>query len=67
MDFDRSYADYLDAAAVKEIQQLEKETGKTLLAYYTPPIAAQLTPDQLARIQTLENKLCVRLEAYAIH
>ncbi len=67
MDFEHRYADYLDEAALKEIQVLEKETGKTLLAYCTPPAIARLTPDELAKIQALESKLCVRLVAYDNH
>lgn len=64
MDFDRTYSDYLDDAGIKEIQALEKETGKLLLAYYTPPAAADLTDEELKKIQDLEKKLCVRLVAY---
>jgi hypothetical protein len=67
VDFDRTYADYIDENGVAEIQALEKETGKTLLAYYTPPAASNLTEDQLAKIQELEKKLCVRLVAYENH
>jgi hypothetical protein len=64
MNFDHAYADYVKDQGVEEIQALEKETGKLLLAYYTPPIAADLTEDQLNKIQELERKLCVRLVAY---
>jgi hypothetical protein len=64
MDFDHAYADYLEEEGLKEIKDLEQETGKLLLAYYTPPIAANLTDQQLQRIQELERKLCVRLVAY---
>ena len=67
MDFDRAYADYIDEKGVAEIQALEKETGKRLLAYYTPPAAANLTDEQLNKIKALENKLCVRLVAYETH
>lgn len=67
MDFDHIYADYLDDKAVGDIQALEKETGKRILAYYTPPVSASLTDDQLAKIQALEKKLCVRLVAYETH
>jgi hypothetical protein len=64
MDFDHTYADYLDENAIKQIQALESETGKRLLAYYTPPEAARLSDTQLKKIKALEEKLCVRLVAY---
>ena len=67
MDFDHTYADYLDEKAVAEIQALESETGKRILAYYTPPVSANLTDDQLNKIKMLEKKLCVRLVAYESH
>ncbi len=64
MDFDRAYADYVDDEGVREIQAMEKETGTLLLAYYTPPIAANVSVEHLKKIQDLEKKLCVRLVAY---
>ncbi len=64
MNFDRTYADYLDAEGIKELEALEKETGKRILAYYTPPVSANLTDQQLEKIRALEKKLCVRLVAY---
>ena len=64
MDFDRTYADYLDADGIKELESLEKETGKRILAYYTPPVSANLSDEQLNKIKALEKKLCVRLVAY---
>ena len=64
MDFDHAYADYLDSNAVSEIESLEKETGKKILAYYNPPDAANLSNDHLKKIKDLENRLCVRLVAY---
>lgn len=64
MDFDHSYADYLGKESVKEIQALENETGKLMLAYYTPPEPAGLTDEHLKKIQDLEKKLCIRLVAY---
>ena len=67
MDFDHKYADYLDEAAIGEIQALESETGKRILAYYTPPASANLNDEQLRKLQTLEKKLCVRLVAYEAH
>lgn len=67
MDFDRTYADYLDEKAIGEIQSLEKETGKRIMAYYSPPASANLTDEQLKKVQALEKKLCVRLVAYDSH
>ena len=67
MAFDHTYADYLDKDAISEIQALEKESGKRILAFYTPPISANLTDEQLKKIRTLEKKLCVRLVAYESH
>lgn len=67
MDFDHAYADYVDDAGVKEIKALEEETGKLMLAYYTPPEPAELKDEQLEKIQALEKKLCVRLVAYERH
>ena len=67
MDFDHTYADYLDSKGIAEIQAFEKETGKRLLAYYSPPVSANLTDEQLKKIRTLEKKLCVRLVAYESH
>lgn len=67
MDFDRTYADYLDKKSVKEITKLEKKIGKTLLAYYTPPVASNLDDETIQKIQDLEKKLCVRLVAYESH
>lgn len=64
MDFDHTYADYLDNQAIEEIKSLEKASGKRLLAFYSPPAAANLTDDHLKKLQALENKLCVRLVAY---
>ena len=67
MDFDHAYADYIDDKDVNQIKVLEKELGKTLLAYYTPPKPANLTDAQLKKIDELEKKLCVRLVAYDTH
>lgn len=64
MDFDRSYADYLDPEGIAAIEQLESETNTRILAYWAPPKTAQLGQDQLDRIKALEEKLCVRLVAY---
>ncbi len=67
MDFDHDYATNLDDKGVAEIQALEKETGVRIMAYPTPPKAAELTKEQAAKIKALEEKLCVRLVAYDTH
>ncbi len=67
MDFDHTYADYLDSKGIAEIQAFENETGKRLLAYYTPPASANLSDEELKKLKALEKKLCVRLVAYEAH
>ncbi|MBT8360624.1 MAG: hypothetical protein HKP41_03550 [Desulfobacterales bacterium] len=67
MDFDHAYADYIDEEGIAAIKELENETGKCLLAYYSPPGTAHLTREQLQKIKELETKLCVRLVAYENH
>ena len=67
MDFDRAYADYLKNEDVKAISELEKKTGKRILAYYTPPATANLDDKVLLEIRELERRLCVRLVAYDAH
>ncbi len=67
MDFDHSYADYLNNDEIKAIAELEKNTGKRILAYYTPPATSNLDDKVLAKIRELEKKLCVRLVAYENH
>jgi NADH:ubiquinone oxidoreductase subunit D len=67
MDFDHAYADYLNDEEIKAISTLEKNTGKRILAYYTPPGAANLDEKILTQIRELEKKLCVRLVAYENH
>ncbi|WP_300460083.1 hypothetical protein [Desulfobacula sp.] len=67
MDFDHSYADYLKDEDIAAITELEKKTGKRILAYYTPPKAANLDDNVLTKIRELEKKLCVRLVAYDEH
>jgi alanine-alpha-ketoisovalerate/valine-pyruvate aminotransferase len=52
---------------LKAIQALEKETGKIIMAYPTPPVASNLSDEQLDKIRKLEKKLCVRLVAYETH
>jgi hypothetical protein len=67
MDFDHDYATYVDEEGIKAIQELEKETGTTILAYPTPPEAAQLSKEHLDKIKKVEKRLCVRLIAYDAH
>ena len=67
MDFDHDYANYLDKKGIAAIQSLEKETGKIIMAYPTPPIASDLSKEALEKIRELEKKLCVRLVAYDTH
>ena len=64
VDWDHDYADYLDENGVAEPQALEKELGKCIMAYPSPPAPAALTPEQKAKLGALEKKLCVRLVAY---
>lgn len=67
MDFDHTFADYVDEKGLSEIQALEKESGKLILAYSSPPDPANLTDEQINKIRELEKKLCVRLVAYNHH
>ena len=67
MKHNYDYADYIDRNGLAEIQALEKELGKTLIAFSTPPQPANLSDDKLSKIKELEKKLCVRLVAYEQH
>ena len=67
MDFEHSYADYLNEEGINAIEKLEEETGKQIMAYYAPPAPANLSDAQLTKIKELENKLCVRLVVYDSH
>jgi hypothetical protein len=67
MDFDRDYANYVDDEGVAAIQALEKETGKIIMAYPSPPMPAELPKNHIDKIRKLEKKLCVRLVAYESH
>ena len=67
MDFNHEYANYLDNDGLTAIQALEKETGKIIMAYPTPPVASELPEEHLDKIRKLEKKLCVRLVAYETH
>ena len=37
MDFDRTYADYIDNDGIVALQALEAENGTIFLDYYSPP------------------------------
>ena len=67
MKYDYLFADYIDKDGLAELQALEKELGNTLIAFSTPPAAANLSDEKLSRIKELEKKLCVRLVAYEQH
>ena len=67
MNLENTYANYVDDDGVAKIQALERETGTRLMAYATPSVAADLTAEQLKKIEELEKKLCVRLVAYKTH
>ena len=64
MDFNHTYADYIDEEGIAAIKELEDKTGKCLLAFYSPPGPANLNSEELQKIKELESKLCVRLVAY---
>jgi hypothetical protein len=54
----------LDQPRIDAIQNLEKETGKTLLAFSCKDFKpSMLTSDQLAKIQKLEKELSLSLVA----
>lgn len=58
-----SYA-AMDESKLDSLQQLEKELGQTLLAFSCHEMKpAQLTPEQLERVQALENDLGVVIVA----
>ena len=67
MDLEQTYANYVDEEGVAKIQALEKEMGTLIMAYATPSVPADLSAEQLKKIEGLENKLCVRLVAYKTH
>jgi hypothetical protein len=67
MDIERTYANYVGDEDVAKIQSLEKETGTLIMAYATPYVPAELSTEQLRKIEELEKKLCVRLVAYKTH
>jgi len=54
----------LDGEKLDSLQHLEKELGRTLLAYSCHQMEpAQLTPEELERIQSLEKDLGVVIVA----
>ena len=67
MNIEHTYANYVNDEAAAMIQALEKETDTLIMAYATPYVSADLSPEQLAKIEELEKKLCVRLVAYKTH
>ena len=67
MKVEHTYANYLDNDGVAAIQALEKDTDTLIMAYATPSVQANLSPEQLKTIEELEEKLCVRLVAYKSH
>jgi len=59
-----SLSSKLDKGALTSIQNLEKELGKTLLAFTCHDLKpAALSGDALARIQKLEKDLAISLVA----
>lgn len=54
----------LDDAKLKQIQALESELGKTVVAIDTPSEPATMTPAQLDRLRKAEEDLGVVLVAY---
>ena len=67
MNLEHSYANYVDDKGAAKIQTLEKETGTRIMAYTTPSVPAELSAEQLKKIEELEKKLCVRLVSYKTH
>ena len=67
MNLEHTYANYVNEEGVTKIQDLEKETGTLIMAYATPGVPADLSTEQLNKIEELEKKLCVRLVAYKTH
>ncbi len=67
MNLEHTYANYIDDKDAAKIQALEKETGTRIMAYATPSVTAELSPEQLKKIEELEKKLCVRLVSYKTH
>jgi hypothetical protein len=59
-----SIATKIDEATIAEISALEKETGKTLLAFQCHQLApSRLDEETLGKIQDVEKKLGVSLVA----
>jgi len=54
----------LDESGVAEVRALERETGRTLLAFSTLPVVSdELGEEDLGKIRTLEQRLGVMLVA----
>ncbi|WP_319524912.1 hypothetical protein [uncultured Desulfosarcina sp.] len=59
-----SLANNVDASALKTITDLEKDLGKTLLAFACHDLKpSALSADQLSKVQAAEKKLGVSLVA----
>jgi hypothetical protein len=59
-----SLANNVDSSVLKTITDLEKDLGKTLLAFACHDLKpSELNVDQLSKIQTVEKKLGVSLVA----
>ena len=67
MNIEHTYANYVNDEGVEKIKALEKDTDTLIMAYSTPYVSADLTPEQLSKIEELEKELCVRLVAYKTH
>ncbi len=55
---------HLQEPALQDVRDLEEKHGIVLLAYEKPPEPADLTQDQLIKIQELEQTMGCRLIAY---
>jgi hypothetical protein len=59
-----SLTNNVDATALKSITDLEKDLGKTLLAFSCHDLkASSLSAEELKKIQDIENKMGVSLVA----
>jgi len=54
----------LDDSKVNEIQTLESELGKTVVAVEPPPRPAEMSPGQIEKLKQAEKNLGVVLVAY---
>ncbi len=62
-ELDRKFA-RLNKDDINKLQDLEKETGKVIIAYEPDSTYAKLSEDQLKKIQQMEKELGVILIAY---